>query len=92
MTCAGITVLLMTVLLVFYFLGGKSCRTIKRQTEWICDLVDLCPFPSLVQQGGAIRMLTEAVREKEAAAAQLTLLIQELQALRLNLTARRGGT
>uniref|UniRef100_H2LD67 Si:dkey-20d21.12 n=1 Tax=Oryzias latipes TaxID=8090 RepID=H2LD67_ORYLA len=39
MTCAGITVLLMTVLLVFYFL----------------------------QQGGAIRMLTEAVREKEAA-------------------------
>lgn len=45
-----------------------------------------------VQQGGAIRMLTEATKEKEAAAAELKLLIQELQALRRNLTAMRGGT
>ncbi|XP_044065918.1 uncharacterized protein si:dkey-20d21.12 isoform X2 [Siniperca chuatsi] len=45
-----------------------------------------------VQQGGAVRMLTEAVREKDAAATELSLLIQELQALRHNLTAMRGGT
>lgn len=45
-----------------------------------------------VQQGGAVRMLTEAMREKDAAAAELSLLIQELQALRYNLTAIRGGT
>lgn len=48
--------------------------------------------PPPVQQGGAVRMLTEAVREKEAAATELSLLIQELQALRHNLTAMRGGT
>ncbi|KAK2897863.1 uncharacterized protein si:dkey-20d21.12 [Channa argus] len=65
MGCAIITLLLLTVLLIFYF---------------------------LVQQGSAIQMLTEAVREKEAAATELTLLIQELQALRRNLTAVRGGT
>ncbi|XP_056241898.1 uncharacterized protein si:dkey-20d21.12 [Seriola aureovittata] len=63
--CAIITLLLLTVFLIFYF---------------------------LVQQGGAIRMLTEAVREKEAAATELSLLIQELQALRHNLTATRGRT
>ncbi|XP_041860871.1 uncharacterized protein si:dkey-20d21.12 isoform X2 [Melanotaenia boesemani] len=54
-------------------------------------LTVLLIFYFLVQQGGAIRMLTEAVREKEAAATELSLLIQELQALRLNLTAMRGG-
>uniref|UniRef100_A0A087X5K6 Si:dkey-20d21.12 n=1 Tax=Poecilia formosa TaxID=48698 RepID=A0A087X5K6_POEFO len=46
----------------------------------------------LVQQGGAIRTLTEAVREKEAAADKLELLIQELQELRRNMTAMRRGT
>lgn len=51
----------------------------------------LSPAPP-VQQGSAIRMLTEAVREKEAAATELSLLIQELQMLRHNLTAARGGT
>ncbi|CAN9515752.1 unnamed protein product [Ophioblennius macclurei] len=65
MGCAIVTLLLLTVFLIFYF---------------------------LVQQGGAIHMLTEAVREKEAAATELTLLIQELQALRHNLTAVRRGT
>eukprot|EP00064_Thunnus_orientalis_P021410 superscaffoldBa00006475_g21573 len=45
-----------------------------------------------VQQGGALRMLTDAVREKEAAATELSLLIQELQTLRHNLTAMRGAT
>ncbi|XP_035761357.1 uncharacterized protein si:dkey-20d21.12 isoform X3 [Neolamprologus brichardi] len=57
-------------------------------------LTVLLIFYFLVQQGGAIRMLTEAVREKEAAATELSLLIQELHALRYNLTARRatGGT
>ncbi|KAF6733069.1 hypothetical protein FQA47_024777 [Oryzias melastigma] len=55
-------------------------------------LTVLLIFYFLVQQGGAIRMLTEAVRDKEAASAELSLLLQELQALRLNLTARRGGT
>ncbi|XP_034445665.1 uncharacterized protein si:dkey-20d21.12 [Hippoglossus hippoglossus] len=65
MGCAIITLLLLTVFLIFYF---------------------------LVQQGGAIQMLTEAVKEKEAAASELSLLIQELQALRHNLTARRGET
>nr|XP_040048719.1 uncharacterized protein si:dkey-20d21.12 [Gasterosteus aculeatus aculeatus] len=49
-------------------------------------------FYFLVQQGGAVRTLTEAVKEKQAAATQLSLLIQELQALRHNLTAMRGGT
>ncbi|XP_058498214.1 uncharacterized protein si:dkey-20d21.12 [Solea solea] len=63
MSCAVITLLLLTVFLIFYF---------------------------LVQQGGAIQMLTEAVREKEAAATELSLLIQELQALRHNLTSMRG--
>lgn len=46
----------------------------------------------LVQQGSAIRMLTEAVREKEAAANELALLIQELQELRRNMTVVRRGT
>ncbi|XP_047467693.1 uncharacterized protein si:dkey-20d21.12 [Mugil cephalus] len=55
-------------------------------------LTVLLIFYFLVQQGGAIRMLTEAVREKEAAATELTLLLQELQALRLNLTAMRAQT
>ncbi|XP_034732825.1 uncharacterized protein si:dkey-20d21.12 [Etheostoma cragini] len=55
-------------------------------------LTVLLIFYFLVQQGGAVQMLTEAVREKEAAATELSLLIQELQALRRNLTAMRGGT
>ncbi|MED6291377.1 hypothetical protein CHARACLAT_022964 [Characodon lateralis] len=62
MGCAIVTLLLLTVLLIFYF---------------------------LVQQGSAIRMLTEAVREKEASANKLMLLIQELQELRRNMTAMR---
>lgn len=45
-----------------------------------------------VQQGGAVQRLTEALREKEAAASELSLLIQELQVLRHNLTALRGRT
>lgn len=45
-----------------------------------------------VQQGGAVQRLTEALREKEAAANELSLLIQELQVLRHNLTALRGRT
>ncbi|XP_037334447.2 uncharacterized protein si:dkey-20d21.12 isoform X2 [Pungitius pungitius] len=49
-------------------------------------------FYFLVQQGGAVQRLTEAVREKQAASTQLSQLIQELQALRHNLTALRGGT
>ncbi|XP_043974184.1 uncharacterized protein si:dkey-20d21.12 [Gambusia affinis] len=63
-SCAIVTLLLLTVLLIFV----------------------------LVQQGAAIRMLTEAVREKEAAANKLELLIQELQELRRNMTAVRRGT
>lgn len=55
-------------------------------------LTVLLIFYFLVQQGGAIQMLTEAVREKEAAAAELSLLIQELQSLRLNLTVFRGAS
>ncbi|XP_040903914.1 uncharacterized protein si:dkey-20d21.12 [Toxotes jaculatrix] len=55
-------------------------------------LTVLLIFYFLVQQGGAIQMLTEAVKEKEAAATELSLLIQELQALRRNLTALRRGT
>ncbi|XP_071331320.1 uncharacterized protein [Trachinotus anak] len=55
-------------------------------------LTVLLIFYFLVQQGGAIQLLTEAVREKEAAAAELSSLIQELQALRHNLTVMRGGT
>ncbi|XP_068196977.1 uncharacterized protein si:dkey-20d21.12 isoform X2 [Antennarius striatus] len=62
MGCAIITLFLLTVLLIFYF---------------------------LVQQGGTVQMLTDALREKEAAATQLSELIQELQALRHNLTAIR---
>ncbi|KAM8830807.1 uncharacterized protein ACB058_018955 [Synchiropus picturatus] len=49
-------------------------------------LTVLLIFYFLVQQGGALRMLTEAVAEKKAAASQLAKLIQELQALRRNLT------
>ncbi|CAL8319010.1 unnamed protein product [Merluccius merluccius] len=45
----------------------------------------------LVQQGGAIRTLTEAVREKQDVAMEISRLIQELQALRHNLTALRDG-
>ncbi|KAL7398732.1 hypothetical protein ABVT39_014370 [Epinephelus coioides] len=55
-------------------------------------LTVLLIFYFLVQQGGAVRMLTEALKEKEAAARELSLLIQELQSLRHNLTALRGGT
>ncbi|CAK6979598.1 uncharacterized protein si:dkey-20d21.12 isoform X1 [Scomber scombrus] len=55
-------------------------------------LTVLLIFYFLVQQGGALRMLNEAVREKEVAATELSLLIKELQALRHNLTTTRGGT
>uniref|UniRef100_UPI0037E85CD9 uncharacterized protein n=1 Tax=Semicossyphus pulcher TaxID=241346 RepID=UPI0037E85CD9 len=55
-------------------------------------LTVLLIFYFLVQQGGAVQMLTEAVREKETAAKELSLLIQELQALRNNFTAVRGET
>ncbi|XP_055366384.1 uncharacterized protein si:dkey-20d21.12 isoform X2 [Betta splendens] len=55
-------------------------------------LTVLLIFFFLVQQGGAIKTLTEAVREKEAAAKELSLLIQELQVLRHNLTATKRGT
>lgn len=48
--------------------------------------------PPAVQQGGMIQMLAEAVKEKKAAATELTLLIQELQELNRNLTAMRRGT
>lgn len=48
-------------------------------------------FCSSVQQGSAVRMMSEALRERELAATELSLLIQELQALRHNLTMR-GGT
>ncbi|KAM3618069.1 uncharacterized protein V6R79_014803 [Siganus canaliculatus] len=54
-------------------------------------LTVLLIFYFLVQQGGAVRMLTEAMREKEVAAKELSLLIQELQTLRQNLTLMRGG-
>ncbi|XP_056453290.1 uncharacterized protein si:dkey-20d21.12 [Gadus chalcogrammus] len=43
----------------------------------------------LVQQGGAMRTLTEAVREKQDVSMEISKLIQELQALRHNLTALR---
>ncbi|CAL8368858.1 unnamed protein product [Lota lota] len=43
----------------------------------------------LVQQGGAIRMLTEAMREKQDVSMEISKLIQELQALMHNLTALR---
>lgn len=55
-------------------------------------LTVLLIFYFLVQQGSAMRMLTEAVREKEAAANELMLLIQELQQLRQNMTAMRRET
>ncbi|XP_068603707.1 uncharacterized protein si:dkey-20d21.12 [Brachionichthys hirsutus] len=53
-------------------------------------LTVLLIFYFLVQQGGTVQMLTEALREKEAAATQLAQLVLELQALRHNLTAIRG--
>ncbi|XP_077438880.1 uncharacterized protein LOC144061865 [Vanacampus margaritifer] len=49
-------------------------------------------FYFLGQQGSALRRLTETLKEKEAAATQLSALIQQLQALTLNLTATRGRT
>lgn len=55
-------------------------------------LTVLLIFYFLVQQGGAIRMLMEAVREKEAAATELSLLIQQLQVLTHNLTSTGGRT
>lgn len=45
-----------------------------------------------VQQGDAVRQLTEALKEKELGAKELSLLIQELQALRHNQTALKGAT
>lgn len=63
------------------------------QTQVFQCFVFFCLFVSLtVQQGGAVQRLTEALKQKEAAATELSLLIQELQALRHNLTALRGGT
>ncbi|CAL9702811.1 unnamed protein product [Knipowitschia caucasica] len=55
-------------------------------------LTVLLIFYFLVQQGGAIRMLTEAVREKKTAVTELTLLIQELHNLKHNLTALNGNS
>lgn len=52
-----------------------------------CALASVSP---LVQQGGTVQRLTEALKEKEVTATELTLLIQELQMLRHNLTALRG--
>lgn len=67
--------------------------------QYVLSTVNLCHFGQCimivftpVQQGGAVQRLTEALREKEAAASELSLLIQELQVLRHNLTALRGRT
>ncbi|XP_057676083.1 uncharacterized protein si:dkey-20d21.12 [Corythoichthys intestinalis] len=49
-------------------------------------------FYFLVQQGSALQRLTEALREKEAAATRLSALIQQLQAVTLNLTVKGGRT
>ncbi|XP_055787946.1 uncharacterized protein si:dkey-20d21.12 [Salvelinus fontinalis] len=49
-------------------------------------------FCFLVQQGSALRSLTEAVRERQAATLEVSQLIQELQVLRHNLTAITGGS
>lgn len=122
MACAIVSLLLLTVFLIFYFLGRVSisldftvfCLDVLsgafmsqlRASSWRhtphvhpCNTVfvrvrlHLCFVSVLfpVQQGGALQRLTEAVRQKEAAATQLSQLIQELQALRHNLTVTRGG-
>ncbi|XP_061745327.1 uncharacterized protein si:dkey-20d21.12 isoform X2 [Nerophis ophidion] len=65
MACGVTTLLLITLLLMFYF---------------------------LVQQGSVLWRLTDAVRDKEANTAELSLLIQQLQQLTRNLTATRGPT
>lgn len=54
------------------------------------EYVGLMAVFTPVQQGGAVHRLTEALKEREAAATELSLLIEELQALRHNLTALRG--
>ncbi|XP_067096393.1 uncharacterized protein si:dkey-20d21.12 [Osmerus mordax] len=60
LACAVILFLLLTLILIFYF---------------------------LVEQGASLRMLTEAVRERQDVAMEISQFIQELQALRHNLTA-----
>ncbi|XP_056131158.1 uncharacterized protein si:dkey-20d21.12 [Lampris incognitus] len=44
----------------------------------------------IVQQGGALQMLTEAVREKQVVSTEISQLMQELLAIRHNLTVLRG--
>lgn len=104
MGCAIITLLLLTVFLIFYFLGeiSHSCQAIRYfdfykpnnknfalcNPKWThCACVSVSPP---VQQGSVVQRLTEALKENEVAATELSLLIQELQALRHNLTALRG--
>ncbi|KAL1021383.1 hypothetical protein UPYG_G00012600 [Umbra pygmaea] len=48
-------------------------------------------FYFLVQQSSALWSLTEAVKERTAAIVEFSQLIQELKALRRNLTALTGG-
>lgn len=104
MGCAIITLLLLTVFLIFCFLGetSHSCQAIRYcdfykpnnknfalcNPKWThCACVSVSPP---VQQSSVVQRLTEALKEKEVAATELSLLIQELQALRHNLTALRG--
>nr|XP_046199397.1 uncharacterized protein si:dkey-20d21.12 [Oncorhynchus gorbuscha]XP_046199398.1 uncharacterized protein si:dkey-20d21.12 [Oncorhynchus gorbuscha] len=54
-------------------------------------LMLLLIFYFLVQQGSTLRSLTKAVRERQAAALEISQLIQELQALCHNLSAITGG-
>ncbi|KAJ8394836.1 hypothetical protein AAFF_G00041910 [Aldrovandia affinis] len=48
-------------------------------------------FLFLVQQGGALRMLSQMAEDRQAASLEISQLIQELQELRRNLTAIKGS-
>lgn len=89
--------MLLMLLLIFYFLGKAIHLLFLNPTVPACfALVSLCVTvflrpPPPVQQGSTLRSLTKAVRERQAAALEISQLIQELQALRHNLSAITEG-
>ncbi|XP_036388344.1 uncharacterized protein si:dkey-20d21.12 [Megalops cyprinoides] len=77
-------------------LRGFCASTVCRYS-WGCVAVTLMLLTLLliiyflVQQGSALHLLSQVVRDKEAANLEISLLIQELQDLRKNLTIIRGS-
>ncbi|XP_036435018.1 uncharacterized protein si:dkey-20d21.12 [Colossoma macropomum] len=76
---------------------SSVCAPSRRRYSMVCATVILILltliliFSFLVQQSRALTSLSEVVRHREETAEELSLLLQELQALRRNMSATRNA-